>query len=121
DTLTREVTLKNRRFRFIDTVGFIRKLPHNLIASFRATLEEAGSADVLVHVIDASHPEWEEHVTVVDAVLADLSLDGKTVIHAFNRMDVVADPAAFRQQVEARYAPAATIAARQGDLRSLFE
>src|SRR5690606_26726876 len=67
DTLTREVDLgEGYRARVIDTVGFIRKLPHHLVASFRATLEEAREADVLVHVVDASHPDWEEHWEVVE-------------------------------------------------------
>ena len=60
DTLTREVELgEGQRARVTDTVGFIRKLPHHLVASFRATLEEARAADVLLHVVDASHPDWE--------------------------------------------------------------
>src|SRR5256885_15134674 len=61
DTLTREVDVGGGyRFRLADTVGFIRKLPHHLVASFRATLEEARAADLLLHVIDAAHPAWEE-------------------------------------------------------------
>jgi GTP-binding protein HflX len=121
DTLTREVTLSNRRFRFIDTVGFIRKLPHHLVASFRATLEEASASDVLLHVIDASHPEWEDHVAVVDEVLADLELAGRTVIHVFNKKDLLEDAAAFARQVEERYAPCALISAQGGDVASLLE
>jgi GTPase len=70
-----------------DTVGFIRKLPHHLVASFRSTLEEAREADLLVHVIDASHPEWEEQMDVVDKVLADLKLDEGPRILVFNKVD----------------------------------
>ena len=67
DTLTREVDVGGGyRFRLTDTVGFIRKLPHHLVASFRATLEEAREADLLLHVIDASHPTWEEQADVVE-------------------------------------------------------
>src|SRR5438093_1509800 len=67
DTLTREVDVGGGyRFRLTATVGFIRKLPHHLVASFRATLEEAREADLLLHVIDAAHPAWEEQVEVVD-------------------------------------------------------
>jgi len=67
DTVTREVDVGDGyRCRVTDTVGFIRKLPHHLVASFRATLEEAREADLLLHVIDASHPAWEEQVEVVD-------------------------------------------------------
>ena len=75
DTLTREVDLgQGVRVRVTDTVGFIRKLPHHLVASFRATLEEADDADLLLHVVDAAHPDWEEHITVVQSVLAELGL-----------------------------------------------
>jgi GTP-binding protein HflX len=70
-----------------DTVGFIRKLPHHLVASFRATLEEAADADVLLHVIDVSHPGWEEQKEVVDEVLGDLSLRQKPMILVFNKVD----------------------------------
>jgi GTP-binding protein HflX len=70
-----------------DTVGFIRKLPHHLVASFRSTLEEAREADLLVHVIDASHSEWEEQMDVVDKVLTDLGLDEGPRILVFNKVD----------------------------------
>ncbi|HEU0015629.1 MAG TPA: GTPase HflX [Longimicrobium sp.] len=70
-----------------DTVGFIRKLPHHLVASFRATLEEAAEADVLLHVIDASHPAWEEQKQVVEEVLADLGLRERPVVLVFNKVD----------------------------------
>ncbi|HJS47279.1 MAG TPA: GTPase HflX [Gemmatimonadales bacterium] len=100
DTLTREVDLgEGYRGRVIDTVGFIRKLPHHLVASFRATLEEAGEADILLHVVDASHPDWEEHWEVVEGVLAELEMDDKPVLPVFNKMDAVADPLAFARRV----------------------
>jgi GTP-binding protein HflX len=70
-----------------DTVGFIRKLPHHLVASFRATLEEAAEADLLLHVIDASHPGWEEQKDVVDDVLADLKLRERPQVLVFNKVD----------------------------------
>lgn len=70
-----------------DTVGFIRKLPHHLVASFRSTLEEAREADVLLHVIDASHPDWEERREVVLEVLEDLDLHEKEKILVFNKTD----------------------------------
>lgn len=70
-----------------DTVGFIRKLPHHLVASFRATLEEAGEADVLLHVIDASHPQWEEQKEVVEEVLRDLGLGEHPTVLVFNKID----------------------------------
>ncbi|MBV9772489.1 MAG: GTPase HflX [Gemmatimonadetes bacterium] len=70
-----------------DTVGFIRKLPHHLVASFRATLEEAREADLLLHVIDSSHPGWEEQKSVVEEVLADLGLQESPVVLVFNKVD----------------------------------
>src|SRR5205823_2428551 len=78
DPLTREVDLgENSKALVSDTVGFIRKLAHHLIASFRATLEEAREADLLLHVIDASHSSWEEQRDVVDGVLAELELQDR--------------------------------------------
>jgi GTP-binding protein HflX len=82
-----------------DTVGFIRKLPHHLVASFRATLEEARSADILLHVVDASQHDWEEQSKVVDAVLADLGLHDRPTLFVFNKMDRVADPVSFGARV----------------------
>ena len=88
DTLTREVDLgEGQRARVTDTVGFIRKLPHHLVASFRATLEEARAADALLHVVDASHPDWEGQLRVVEKVLAELELADRPVILVFNKID----------------------------------
>ncbi len=100
DTLTREVDVgEGIRVRVTDTVGFIRKLPHHLVASFRATLEEAREADVLLHVIDASHPEWEEQVAVVEEVLAELELSDRPVVMVFNKIDLVPDAAHFATRI----------------------
>ena len=102
DTLTREVDLgESQRARVTDTVGFIRKLPHHLVASFRATLEEARGADVLLHIVDASHPDWEGQMRVVEKVLAELGLADRPVILVFNKMDAVSDPASFTARVRA--------------------
>lgn len=99
DTLSREVDLgEGSKVRLFDTVGFIRKLPHNLVASFRATLEEVVEADVLLHVVDASHPEWEEQWEVVEGVLAELGVHDLPVIPVFNKMDAVPDPMAFTRR-----------------------
>ena len=90
DTLTREVTLgDNLRAVVTDTVGFIRKLPHHLVASFRATLEEVTEADLLLHVIDASHPTWEEQREVVELVLADLGAQDSPLLYVFNKTDLL--------------------------------
>lgn len=110
DTLTREVELgEGYRARVTDTVGFIRKLPHHLVASFRATLEEAREGDVLLHVVDASHPDWEEQMEVVDRVLADLGLADRPMIPVFNKIDRLADPVGFARRVHDLY-PAAVMA-----------
>jgi len=88
DSATREVDLGDGHSVLVtDTVGFIRKLPHHLVASFRSTLEEAREADVLLHVIDASHADWEEQRSVVLEVLADLDLEGREKILVFNKVD----------------------------------
>ncbi len=91
DPLTREVNLgagsQGTGVLLTDTVGFIRKLPHDLVASFRATLEETREADLLLHVIDASHPTWEEQRLVVDDVLAELGVHDTPVVHVFNKLD----------------------------------
>lgn len=90
DPLTREVALNDQqRMVVTDTVGFIRKLPHHLVASFRATLEEVLEADVLLHVIDASHPYWEEQREVVDEVLAELGAHEKEMVYVFNKIDLL--------------------------------
>ena len=99
DPLTREVPLgENSRALVTDTVGFIRKLPHHLVASFRATLEEAREADLLLHVIDASHPMWEEQRDVVNGVLADLELQHQPQLLVFNKMDLLDEAAALALQ-----------------------
>jgi GTPase len=90
DPLTRDVDLgEGYHCLMTDTVGFIRKLPHHLVASFRATLDEVQDTDLLLHVIDASHPSWEEHRLVVDEVLADLGALETPLVHVFNKMDVL--------------------------------
>jgi GTP-binding protein HflX len=90
DPLTREIDLGEGYHTLLtDTVGFIRKLPHHLVASFRATLAEAKEADLLLHVIDASHPTWEAQRDVVHEVLADLGLSSKPQVHVMNKMDAL--------------------------------
>ena len=88
DPLTREIHLaENTTVLLTDTVGFIRKLPHDLVASFRATLEEVGEAELLLHVIDLSHPRWEEQRTVVNQVLSEIGANDIPVLHVFNKID----------------------------------
>jgi len=90
DPLTREVDLGDRTHVLLtDTVGFIRKLPHHLVASFRATLEETSEADLLLHVIDASAPTWEEQRVVVDQVLDELGVNDRPKLLVFNKIDLL--------------------------------
>jgi GTP-binding protein HflX len=111
DTLTREVDLgEGTRVRVTDTVGFIRKLPHHLVASFRATLEEVREGDVLLHVIDVSHPQWEEQMDVVAEVLAELGVGEREIVPVFNKIDAVPDAAGVSERVREMY-PTGVIAA----------
>lgn len=103
DPLTREVDLgDHQQVLLTDTVGFIRKLPHHLVASFRATLEEVREADLLLHVIDASHPSWEEQRLVVDDVLAELGVAETPMRYVFNKMDALPEDqrVALRARIE---------------------
>ena len=104
DPATRAVELDDGvRVLLTDTVGFIRKLPHHLVASFRATLEAALEADLLLHVIDASHPRWQEQKSVVEEVLADLGADDRPTLLLFNKVDRLTheEEAALRVRVSA--------------------
>jgi len=119
DTLAREVEVgEGYRYRLTDTVGFIRKLPHHLVASFRATLEEAEEADLLLHVIDASHAEWEDQLDVVETETKSIS--PKRVIHVFNKADLLPDRDAFLALVRERYPHAVlTSTVREGGVEDL--
>lgn len=97
DPTARETVLsENRRALIVDTVGFIRKLPHQLVKAFRATLEEVQLADVLVHVIDASSPDVEEQVKAVEDVLTELGVQDKPLVLALNKCDLVKELPLFR-------------------------
>src|SRR4029079_18727151 len=88
DPTTRRLRLPtNQNVLLTDTVGFIRKLPHGLVEAFKATLEEVVQADLLVHVVDVSHPEAEEQIKAVDAVLKEIGADGKPTLMVFNKVD----------------------------------
>ena len=87
DSTVRKVTLGNIPFLLTDTVGFIRKLPTTLIESFKSTLDEVREADILVHVVDVSHPNFEEQIEVVNATLADINAADKPMVLVFNKMD----------------------------------
>lgn len=126
DPSTRSVELGGGDSALVtDTVGFIRKLPHDLVASFRATLEEAREADVLLHVIDASHPGWEEQKLVVEEVLADMELGDRSHLLVFNKIDKLthAEEDALRQRVRSLFGlPAVFVSAHEeGGLETLRE
>jgi GTP-binding protein HflX len=87
DTTTRKVVFETTPFLLSDTVGFIRKLPHHLVESFKSTLDEVREADILMHVVDTSHPQYEEQIGVVNKTLQDLNVIDKPVITIFNKMD----------------------------------
>ncbi len=87
DTTVRKVVIKNLPFLLSDTVGFIRKLPTQLVDSFKSTLDEVREADLLLHVVDISHPDFEDHIDSVNQTLADIKSNNKTTIMVFNKID----------------------------------
>ncbi|MEO7272093.1 MAG: GTPase HflX [Vicinamibacterales bacterium] len=116
DPLVRRVKLPDRRELLVsDTVGFIERLPHSLVAAFRATLEEAADADLLVHVIDAANPERERQMAAVRTVLSDLDADKVPVLEVFNKCDRIDD--GERGRLRAIYPGALCVSALTGDGR----
>jgi GTP-binding protein HflX len=87
DTTVRKVVIKNLPFLLSDTVGFIRKLPTQLVDSFKSTLDEVREADLLLHVVDISHPDFEEHISSVNQILQDIKSNDKPTIMVFNKID----------------------------------
>ena len=88
DTTTRKVVFETTPFLLSDTVGFIRKLPTHLVESFKSTLDEVREADVLLHVVDLSHPQYEDQIAVVNKILQDMDAHDKPVITIFNKIDL---------------------------------
>lgn len=87
DTTVRKIAIKNVPFLLADTVGFIRKLPHHLVESFKSTLDEVREADIILHIVDISHPQFEDQMKVVEETLAELIKDPKPTIVVFNKID----------------------------------
>ena len=87
DTTVRKVIIDNLPFLLTDTVGFIRKLPTDLVESFKSTLDEVREADLLIHVVDISHPDFEDQIKVVEKTIADLGASGKPTMILFNKID----------------------------------
>jgi GTP-binding protein HflX len=114
DTKTTLVELsRSLKALITDTVGFIQKIPHHLIASFHATLEEVGGADLLLHVVDASHPEPEMHIEAVEEVLAEIGVTEQPRLLVFNKIDLLEDRMHLAH-LRRRYAGACEVSARTG-------
>jgi GTP-binding protein HflX len=94
DTTVRKVVIDNLPFLLSDTVGFIRKLPHHLVECFKSTLDEVREADILIHVVDVSHPNFEDQINVVNETLKDLGAREKQTIVVFNKIDAYVSPEA---------------------------
>jgi GTP-binding protein HflX len=88
DTTVRKVVLENTPFLLSDTVGFIRKLPHHLVESFKSTLDEVRESDLLLHVVDLAHPNYHDHISVVTQTLHDIGAANIPVIYVFNKIDL---------------------------------
>lgn len=109
DTTTRELFLDHKKkFLVSDTVGFISNLPHNLIEAFKSTLDELCFANLLIHVVDASNPSWEDQIFVVNETLKDLQIGQKPVLYAFNKVDKLSpeELEALKATAAERYQPA---------------
>jgi GTP-binding protein HflX len=103
DTTVRKVVIDNLPFLMSDTVGFIRKLPHHLVECFKSTLDEVREADILIHVVDVSHPNFEDQINTVNETLKDLGAADKETITVFNKID------AWKPESEEEEAPILTI------------
>ncbi|MBP7496395.1 MAG: GTPase HflX [Bacteroidales bacterium] len=88
DTTVRKVVVNNLPVLVSDTVGFIRKLPHQLVESFKSTLDEVREADILLHIVDISHPAYEEQIDIVNSTLAEINANDKIIILVFNKIDL---------------------------------
>jgi GTP-binding protein HflX len=122
DPTTRQLVLPNKqKLLLTDTVGFIRKLPHTVIESFKATLEEVRLADLLLHVVDLSHPHFHEQMAAVDATIRELDAEGKQTLLIFNKIDAVPDPAIVQATLD-HHPGSVAISARTGEgIPSLIE
>ncbi|NTV47433.1 MAG: GTPase HflX [Chlorobiales bacterium] len=114
DTTTRRLQLKiNKQALLSDTVGFIRKLPHNLVESFKSTLDEVRESDILLHVVDVSHPSYEEQIKIVEDTLVEIGATNKPTILVFNKIDMV-DPEFSFSALNSKYPGAVFVSAQRG-------
>ncbi|MEQ9187207.1 MAG: GTPase HflX [Cryomorphaceae bacterium] len=116
DTTVRKVVIDNLPFLMADTVGFIRKLPHQLVESFKSTLDEVREADILLHVVDISHPQFEDHIRTVEKTLAEIESIDKPTILVFNKVDLYPEPPKEEWKWEGEIKPAV----RLGDLEKTW-
>jgi GTP-binding protein HflX len=115
DPTTRRLTLpSNQNVLLTDTVGFIRKLPHRLVEAFKATLEEVVEADLLLHVVDISHPQANEQIHAVNIVLDEIGASGKPTLMVFNKIDRLEHPESAHNHLD-RFPNAVAVSARTGD------
>lgn len=119
DTTVRKVVIDNIPFLLSDTVGFIRKLPHNLVESFKSTLDETKESDIIIHVVDASHEQFRDHISVVKETLASLGVVNVPILMVFNKMDAYRDlhfdkylPDEIKRELEEEF---------QKSMRSIFQ
>jgi GTPase len=111
DTTTRELYMNGKKRGLLsDTVGFIQNLPHHLIEAFKSTLSELSYADLLLHVIDASNPNWRDHIKVVNTIMHELGVD-KPVLYVFNKSDKLDSPKEYENEITA-YTPHVLISAK---------
>jgi GTP-binding protein HflX len=119
DTTVRKWVLDSQPLLLSDTVGFIRKLPHHLVESFKSTLDEAREADLLLHVIDASHPGFESQIQVVDQTLVDLGITGTPVVRVYNKTDALhldnEERNSFERSHRARYPASVFVSVKTGE------
>jgi GTP-binding protein HflX len=116
DTTTSKVVFENIPFLLSDTVGFIRKLPHHLVESFKSTLDEVREADILLHVVDTSHPQYEEQIGVVNKTLQELKAFEKPILTIFNKMDLYVErhfDQWLSEEVRKRFSAICAIAGRK--------
>ncbi len=122
DPTIRRLVLPNKeKVLVVDTVGFIHKLPHQLVAAFRATLEEVTFSDLLLHVVDASHPEFQKQIIAVERVLEELNALGKPMVTIFNKIDLIKN-SALLPRLKRKYRDSISISAKMGwGLEKLYD
>jgi len=112
-TIRRLILPNKQKVLLVDTVGFIHKVPHQLVAAFRATLEEVTYSDLLLHIVDTSHPQFQEQIVAVEKVLQELNALGKPMVTIFNKMDLV-NNSSLLPRLERKYKDSISISAKRG-------